>query len=255
MEVSNAGSRTERKAIQDRKSHGTVFPSHIHNVYEVLRVTKGRAAAVIDGKEFELEEGECLAVFPLQYHSYKVNKDSRIEIYVFSPHFIGEFEESVAGKKPQDPRFDGRNLPKSPSDIGNILAIKAFFYSLCHALTAGLTFAKYDVDRSNPSLVDRLFLFVDKHYDTDCSLSAAAEELSYDYTYLSKLFKAKTGMTYHEYVCRFRIGRATYDLLGTDQSVSEIALSVGFDSIRTFNYEFKRILGTTPRRYRQEMSV
>ncbi len=235
------------------KATGTVFPSHIHNVYEVLRVTRGSSHAVIDEKEYHLSEGECLAVFPLQYHSYSVDKSSRIEIYVFSPHFIAEFEEFAVGKTPREPRFDGNLLPKSPTEIGNILAVKSFFYTLCHELSVRISFEEHTAEGANPSLLDRLFLFVDKHYDGECTLAAASEALAYDYTYLSKLFKSKTGMPYGEYVSRFRVGRATYELVGSDKNISEIAYMVGFDSIRTFNFEFKRILGTTPREYRKEI--
>ncbi len=182
------------------KATGTVFPSHIHNVYEVLRVTRGSSHAVIDEKEYHLSEGECLAVFPLQYHSYSVDKSSRIEIYVFSPHFIAEFEEFAVGKTPHEPRFDGDLLPKSPTEIGNILAVKSFFYTLCHELATRVSFDERTFESANPSLLDRLFLFVDKHYDGKCTLSAASEALAYDYTYLSKLFKSKTGMPYGEYM-------------------------------------------------------
>lgn len=233
------------------RATGTHFPSHIHNVYEVLRVTKGSSTAVVDGKEYHLEAGECLAVFPLQYHSYAVDRASRIEIYIFSPHFIGEFEEQVAGKRPVSPCFKGDGLPPSPLQTSNILSTKAFFYTLCHLLLSRLSFSEHDPAHANPTLLDRLFLFVDHNFEKDCSLSRAASELSYDYTYLSKLFKAKTGMSYNEYVSRFRIGRATYELLGSERSISEIAFLVGFDSIRTFNWEFKRILGITPRDYRK----
>ena len=235
------------------KAPGTHFPSHIHNVYEVLRVTKGSSTAVVDGKEYHLEEGECLAVFPLQYHSYAVDRDSKIEIYIFSPNFIGEFEEQAAGKRPVSPSFEDTGLP-SLVQTSNILSTKAFFYTLCHLILSRLTLSEHDADHSNPSLLDRLFLFVDHNFEVDCSLSAAAVFLKYDYTYLSKLFKAKTGMSYNEYVSRFRIGKATYELLGSDRSISEIAYFVGFDSIRTFNWEFKRILGTTPREYRKGLS-
>lgn len=232
------------------KATGTHFPSHVHNVYEVLRVTKGNAVAVIDGVEYHLQKGECLAVFPLQYHSYTVNRDANVDIYIFSPYFIGEFEEQAAGKRPISPQFDDAGLPNSPQ-IGNILSTKAFFYTLCDLLLSRLEMFEQDAAHKTPTLIDRLFLFVDHNFDRDCSLSAAAEFLKYDYTYLSKLFKSKTGMSYNEYVSRFRIGKATYELLGSDRSISEIAFAVGFDSIRTFNWEFKRILGTTPREYRQ----
>lgn len=232
------------------KATGTHFPSHVHNVYEVLRVTRGTSTAVLDGKEYRLTKGECLAVFPLQYHSYAVDRNSSVEIYIFSPHFIGEFEEQVAGKRPVCPLFEDTGLPYS-LQIGNILSTKAFFYTLCDLLLSRLEMYEQDAAHKNPTLLDRLFLFVDHNFDADCSLAAAAEFLKYDYTYLSKLFKAKTGMSYNEYVSRFRIGKATYELLGSDRSISEIAFAVGFDSIRTFNWEFKRILGTTPREYRQ----
>lgn len=232
------------------KATGTHFPSHVHNVYEVLRVTRGHAVAVIDGKEYHLTKGQCLAVFPLQYHSYAVDRDANVDIYIFSPYFIGEFEEQAAGKRPVSPQFDDAGLPNSPQ-IGNILSTKAFFYTLCHLLLSRLTLNEHDPAHTNPTLLDRLFLFVDHNFEGDCSLSRAASELSYDYTYLSKMFKQKTGMSYNEYVNRFRIGKAIYELLGSDRSVSEIAFAVGFDSIRTFNWEFKRILGTTPRQYRQ----
>ena len=240
----------ENKQYNVVKATGTHFPSHIHNVYEVLRVTKGSSTAVVDGKEYHLAAGECLAVFPLQYHSYAVDRDSKIEIYIFSPNFIGEFEEQAAGKRPVSPRFEDAGLP-SFSKISNILSTKAFFYTLCNLILSRLTLREHDADHSNPTLLDRLFLFVDHNFEGNCSLSRAASELSYDYTYLSKMFKQKTGMPYNEYVSRFRVGKATYELLGSDRSISEIALLVGFDSIRTFNWEFKRILGTTPRDYRK----
>ena len=100
------------------------------------------------------------------------------------------------------------------------------------------------------SVLDKLFLFVDKNYDKSCTLSDAAAFLKYDYTYLSKLFKCKTGMSYNEYVNHFRIGRATYLLFDKDRSISEVAFEVGYNSIRTFNWEFQKIMHATPVAYR-----
>lgn len=231
----------------------THFPSHIHNVYEVLCVRQGTAYAEIDGQSYILRAGEGLAVFPLQYHSYTVGKASKVEIFVFSPHFIGEFEEMVSGKKPLSSVFNAEDIPSIPEDSSKILSIKAFFYDLCNKLHSRIRLTDGEGGGKSLSLLDKLFLFVDRNFSGDCSLAAAAKELKYDYTYLSKLFKGKTGMSYNTYVNHFRIGRATYLLFNTDRSITEIAYEVGYSAVRTFNWEFQKIMHTTPAEYRHTL--
>lgn len=248
-----AGSNLSDKPFNIVIASNTHFPSHIHYVYEVFCVKKGTATAVIDGTEHFLRQGDGLAVFPLQYHSYTVDADSRIEIFVFSPHFITEFDELVSGKKPVLSKFDAGDFPSAPSDTGNILCMKAFFYGICHKLLCRISLESSEGSGKALSLLDQLFLFVDKNYDGSCTLADAAAALKYDYTYLSKLFKAETGMNYNNYVNHFRIGRATYLLFNPDLSVAQVALEVGYNSIRTFNWEFNKIMHTTPAAYRQNL--
>ncbi len=231
----------------------THFPSHIHYVYEVLCVRQGTAYAEIDGQSYVLKAGEGLAVFPLQYHSYTVDSASRVEIFVFSPHLIGEFDELVSGKKPLSSLFYTEDIPSFPEDSSKILCIKAFFYDLCHKLYSRIQLSNGEGNGKQLSLLDKLFLFVDRNFSGSCSLSDAAQELKYDYTYLSKLFKSKTGMSYNAYVNHFRIGHATYLLFNSDKSITEIAYEVGYSAVRTFNWEFQKIMRTTPAEYRSAL--
>lgn len=244
------GSKLSNRQYNIVIASNTHFPSHIHYVYEIFCVRKGTATAIIDGQEYILRAGDGLAVFPLQYHSYTVDKDSKTEIYVFSPHFISEFDELAAGKKPLFPKFDAQDFPPPPSDTSKILCIKAFFYDLCSKLISRVQLVNSDGSGKFLSVLDKLFLFVDNNYDKSCTLSDAAAFLKYDYTYLSKLFKSKTGMSYNEYVNHFRIGRAGYLLFDAERSIAEVALEVGYNSIRTFNWEFQKIMHCTPAAYR-----
>lgn len=249
-----AGSTLSDKQYNIVVASNTHFPSHIHNVYEVLCVRQGTAHAEIDGKAHILQKGEGLAVFPLQYHSYTVDSDSKVEIFVFSPHLIGEFDELVSGKKPVSSQFDTSNIPPIPDDLSKILCVKAFFYDLCHKLVSRVCLSEGENSGRPLSVLDELFLFVDRNYAADCSLSHAAEALKYDYTYLSKLFKGKTGMRYNEYVNRYRVGQATYLLFNSDMSITEIAFEVGYNAVRTFNWEFQKIMRTTPAGYRDNLT-
>ena len=248
-----AGSMLTDRQYRVVVATNTLFPSHIHNVYEVLCVRQGTANAEIDGQPYSLKAGEGLAVFPLQYHSYTVDSTSKVEIFVFSPHFIGEFDEMVSGKKPLFSRFSIQDIPSFPEDSSKILSIKSFFYDLCSKLQARIPLSEGESTGKPLSLLDKLFLFVERNYSGDCSLSAVARELKYDYTYLSKLFKSKTGMSYNAYVNRFRIGHATYLLSGSDMSITEIAYEVGYSAVRTFNWEFQKIMRTTPAQYRNTL--
>ena len=234
------------KVVVASNSH---FPSHIHNVYEVLCVREGSAKAEINGKKYLLEKGQGLAVFPLEYHSYTVDVSSCVEIFIFSPHFIGEFQEQAAGRKPVDACLNVSDIPSFPTDSSNILCIKSFFYDLCSKLLDRVCLTQSIQEGSDLSLLDKLFLFVDKHYQAQCTLADAAQSLKYDYTYLSKLFKSKTGMRFNDYVNQFRIGHANYLLYSSDKSVTEIAYDVGYNSVRTFNWEFQKIMHTTPAKY------
>ena len=250
---SQQGSILSNRQYNIVAASNTHFPSHIHNVYEILCVKKGTGEAVVDGNTYRLQAGDNLVVFPLQYHSYTVGQDSQIEIYVFSPQFVGEFADMTTGKKPCHPCFYEDNLPGVPRDVSNILVAKAFFYELCAKLLERVPLTGSEESGKPLSLLDKLMLYVDENYDKPCTLTRAAALLGYDYTYLSKLFRKKTGMGFNNYVNRFRIGRATYLLFDRRRNIAEVALEVGYNAIRTFNWEFQKIMHTTPEAYRADL--
>lgn len=226
------------------------FPGHIHRAYEVIRVVRGEARAVLNGEEYRLTVGECLAVFPLETHSYVVDEQSKIAVYLFSPDYLPEFERRVCERIPLTHRLSGEGVV-FPDRHADPLAIRGGFCLLGAALLERLTYRPRTGGRSDPSLLDEILLFVERNYDGDCGLTDLAGALNYDHTYLSKFFRQRTGMPYHEYVARFRVGRAVYLLTEGDRSVGEIAFAVGFRSIRTFNRAFQVLFHTTPNAYRR----
>ncbi len=70
--------------------------------------------------------------------------------------------------------------------------------------------------------------------------------------YFNKLFLFHTGFTVMAYVNYIRIKRAAQLLRMSDDSVLDIALSVGYDSHEGFIKAFKKIYETTPTDYRKK---
>ena len=86
----------------------------------------------------------------------------------------------------------------------------------------------------------------------DLSLKAHADHLNVNASYLSTLFKKETGMTLTEYVNRSRIDHAIFLLNTTDMQVQSIAQSCGVPDVNYFTKLFKRLIGKTPKEYRQD---
>ena len=65
---------------------------------------------------------------------------------------------------------------------------------------------------------------------------------------LARLFRKEAGMTFGEWRQQFRLLRAL-EYLAAGKSVTEVALSVGYESSSAFIVMFRKALGTTPNSY------
>lgn len=91
--------------------------------------------------------------------------------------------------------------------------------------------------------------YIDLHLTEDLSLSALAERFGQNPTSLSAAFKKETDTNLTTYVKQARIREAIRLFNSTDQSVSDVALSVGYDDFAYFSRVFKEITGLSPRAY------
>jgi AraC-like DNA-binding protein len=77
---------------------------------------------------------------------------------------------------------------------------------------------------------------------------AAAVSLSP--SYLSHLFCRAAGCSPMQYVAHLRLGRAQVLLIQTGMPVSDIAFSVGYNNVGSFNYAFLKFAGCSPTVFR-----
>jgi AraC-like DNA-binding protein len=92
--------------------------------------------------------------------------------------------------------------------------------------------------------------YISNHQTEDFSLSDVARSIHISSFHLCKIFKKATGLTFIEFRNRLRIESAMKLLTNPNQSVSEIAYRVGFQSLAQFNRLFRRIIGQSPTTFR-----
>jgi AraC family transcriptional regulator len=93
--------------------------------------------------------------------------------------------------------------------------------------------------------------YVEARLAEPVSLADLASATGLTRMHFAAQFRAATGLRPHEYLLRRRIERAQEMLAGTDMSVVDVALSVGFQTQSHFTSVFKRFVGQPPRAWRQ----
>ena len=84
------------------------------------------------------------------------------------------------------------------------------------------------------------------------SVKYCGEELNMSPNYLSDMLKKETGKSAKDQIHAFVINRAKNKLLGSTESISEIAYDLGFEYPQHFSKLFKKRTGMSPIKYRSQ---
>jgi transcriptional regulator GlxA family with amidase domain len=82
-------------------------------------------------------------------------------------------------------------------------------------------------------------------------LKDVAEIAHFSKYHFDRIFKEYTNHSFYQYLKRLRIKKAETLLLTPELPVTEVAMSVGFESITAFNKAFKEIKRCTPSEYKK----
>lgn len=232
------------------------FPDHIHNSFEIIIATEGEMEVTVLGNKHIVRGNECVLVFPYQLHQIKTESHAKHAILIFSPQLVRAFSKKIETQAPKSNKFllDKFYIDKITKleKEKNPIELKGLLYSICAEFDKTAEYAESKGGKQD--LLLQIFNFVSNNYKSKCSLYELAKETSYSYVYLSKHFSKSTGISYTEYVCRFRINEACYLLLNTSSTMVDIAYECGFECLRSFNRSFKAIIGISPSEYRKQKS-
>ena len=91
--------------------------------------------------------------------------------------------------------------------------------------------------------------FMESAYNTPLTLEEMSSSVNMSPKYFCRFFQEMTHRTPVDYLNYYRIERACYQLLTTDQSITEVAYNSGFNDLSYFIKTFKKYKGTTPKKY------
>jgi len=93
--------------------------------------------------------------------------------------------------------------------------------------------------------------YIERNFQSKLSLEEIAEALHANGSYLSRLYKIKTGKNLFDAILDRRIEAAKDYLLHTDMKTYEISEAVGIEDSGYFSKMFKKKLGVSPKEFRK----
>lgn len=248
-----------------------VAEPHWHDCIEILYILKGTVEQQINDKYYMLHGNDIIILNVGDIHgTYRISDDD-VEILVikFMPDVIENGVSRIYESKYIRAFLNNHNNRsvriirdlKNASDIHKLMLglyeefiakdsgyeifIKGYIYQLIANLIRNGIYTPLYKENELLSL-DKLFEYIESHYNQKIKLEEAAKIYNLSYSYFSRYFKKVTGRTFKDYVDFVRISEVERLILSKTMNISEAAYEVGFCNISSFNRVFKRVRGYTP---------
>jgi transcriptional regulator GlxA family with amidase domain len=104
---------------------------------------------------------------------------------------------------------------------------------------------------SEMTSIRELQIWIAEHLEKRLSVEDLAERMSMSVRNFERVFTREVGTTPSQYVLQVRVEAARRQLERTDRGLKQVAKAVGFGSVDVMRRAFSRLLGITPRRYRE----
>lgn len=257
------------------------FPRHTHNYVEVIYMCSGTTHHRINEQDVILREGELLFLNQSSVQEiYPAGMDDIAVNFIILPEFFDYALKMTDNDSNQLREFvlDGLRGGKDASSflhfkVAGILPVQNLVENLIWTIvtrqpnrrsiqqaTMGLLLIQLmnymdlvDTDKNSgqQKMIMDVLSYIEGHY-RDGSLQEMAEQMHYDFSWLSKEIRKRTGKTYTDLVQQKRLNQAAYLLTTSTMNVMDVALAVGYDNISYFHRIFQKQYGMTPRNYRLE---
>ncbi len=260
------------------------IPIHSHSYIEIMYVVRGSIRHVINGKTFDINEGQLIMMNRHLSHAIKASGESDIAVnLIVSSDYVGIAAARFRGnaslrdfaEQEEKENGEGRFLiydiecnPYAEALIENLICQSVFESDTPKGIlreTLSLLLRHFEAkpemllcsssgDLERDPIREKISSYIQSFYKI-ASLSELASILKMSAPYVSKLIKDLFGATFTELVCERRFSEAEQLLLHSDLPITEIADAVGYDNNSFFHRRFRERYGISPSKWRKENKV
>lgn len=241
------------------KPNYQVGPKRIE-CFSLHLILEGTVVLEFEGQRIELGKDDLFCLFPNQtYHYYTIPGEAPLQmswIALDGSRILSLLK--LAGLTPEKPYSMKHVTPQLKLAAERMLASMAKFerwnpaLSLelqglaCEILSGLMPPASRGHDSEPAGWIRECMEFMDLHATEGISVQQVASFAGVHRSYFSNAFTNQVGVPPQKYIQHIRMEKAKQLLVGTDATVTEIALSLGYPNLYTFTRAFKAYYKTTP---------
>lgn len=227
-------------------------------------VISGKGEYCVGDKRFTVEKNQGFLIRPNEETYYEADANDPWEYYFVAFHgtVASQIIDTVDWEdgyiiKPQN--FQSvRALMKricsiKKPDSGGEYIVLGNLYILLGALAKESSIKKTQM-RTNEreEILNKAIDYIKRNYASGMKCVDIATAVNMHRASLYRLFKDMMNISIEKYLQNYRMDRAVYLLLNTEESTSEIATQVGMFDYPHFCRQFKKYYGFTPSEYRKK---
>lgn len=246
------------------------MPLHWHLEYELITVLKGSFELSLDGSKTLLYAGDCAwigdgvvhggipgnciyecVVFDLGtlLHDTPVCSRSAAEFLANKNGFTSILKKGTVCAALADKIFETMEKEQQGYEWITI----GLMWQLMGTLLSQKGVEKFSSEsRNRINRLKNVLTYIRNHYDSPITLEELASVAGMSPRYFCRAFAQITGKTPIAYLNYYRIETAGERLLMTNETITDIALSCGFNDTSYFSKIFTREKGVSPSQYRKQ---
>lgn len=251
------------------------FQFNWHKEIQINVVLRGKAEICIEGRKYLLSEDDIIIINSNSGHATLAKEpNTTVMVLQLDPIYFKEyfkeyenlkFEEFVSINDKESEKYNTikyllalliREFKDKSKE--NQIECDSIFSAIILNILKGFSNSiektgRVKKSKSQIKTISKMLKYIQEMHKEKISLDKIACTLGYNSNYFSQFFKVNIGINYYEYLTRVRIREATFELVKTNRSISDIALEHGFSDAKSFNKYFKESFGRTPNQYRSEI--
>lgn len=242
-----------QNGIYYQKNADLSFYPHLHDSFEVIFVCEGELLLWVDSVSYVVRAGQAILIFPNQIHETKTICSNQTHLYIFENNLVSEFYLLIKNKAARSPIFeiDAKSIIEQMAVAKNSrYQLKAILYNIIDKFDKD-SGGYYLRNNSQTDLPGKILVYIAEHCTKNISMKDIADYLGYDHHYLSNVFQKHLHTTFRTVLNEYRVSIAKQLLISNFKNICDIAYECGYESIVSFNRNFKRVVGLTPSEFRK----
>lgn len=238
-------------------------------------MVQGSMKSHIHFLEYEINTGDIAILQPqLMIETKSLSEDAEIVTIGLSLDFITEFPilrefvmnneirwQPIIRLQPEDIKLQNELLTliqsfyhkkPSPNKTQMLRHLVMVLISMISEVYSDLPNNKSVVKNRTHEIIDDFYLLISKHAHQQRNVAFYAEKLYLTPQYLSSFLKQKTGKSVLQWIDHITVLHAKTLLKSSNLSIKEISNELYFEETSVFCRYFKRIVGVSPKTYRNE---